>query len=149
MLSYMSYIYVIVAEMFRLWFTNPVSFYDIFEFFKFNSPDFEDLFSKFQADLENTKTNSCNKFWVKLLRSRASGIRDKSWRFKPVNFRGAKKNDSIWSHSKKTSWVVFHQPHWKICLSKLGSSSPSFGVKIPKICEVSTPRRSLPSSKLI
>ena len=47
----------------------------------------------------------------------------------------------IW---KNVMWICssgwwLNQPIWKICSSKLGSSSPIFGVKIPKIFELPPP----------
>ncbi len=37
--------------------------------------------------------------------------------------------DTLWAYFSSSWWF---QPIWKICSSKLGSSSPIFGVKIPK-----------------
>ena len=41
------------------------------------------------------------------------------------------------------SWWL-NKPNWRICSSKMGSSSPSFGVKIPKIFELPPPSILLP-----
>ena len=46
---------------------------------------------------------------------------------------GRSSNDCFWL-------VVFHQPHWKNMIVKMGSSSPIFGLKIPKIFELPPPR---------
>ena len=61
-----------------------------------------------------------------------------------INQTSSKSNKIKWTqlrikiHGKPSWWL--NQPLWKICSSKLGSSSPIFRVKIPKIFQLPPPK---------